>query len=658
MIPQDTVNLILETARIEDVVGDFVTLKRRGASLVACCPFHNEKTPSFYVTPSKNMFKCFGCGKGGSSIGFLMEHEHLSYVEALRYLADKYHIEIKETEETAEEIASRQHRESLMIVTRFAQEFFVSNLSKGEGRTIGYAYLKSRQLEDETIKELGLGWAPSGRTALVDAALAAGHKLEYLLDAGLAVKKEDGSVADKFRERVMFPIHSVSGRVIAFSGRTLRSDNPAKYVNSPDSEIYHKSNILMGISLAKAEMSRSRRCILVEGNVDMAMMHQLGIKNVVATCGTALTEQQVRLIHRLAPDELIIMYDGDKAGINAALKGINLVLREGMSVKIVLLPDGDDPDSFARKHTLEEVQSFIDQNARDFIDFKASVLFSQVKDNPRKRGDFINNIADTIADIPDAVTRSSYVDYCAEKFKIDSRLLYERVAHTRKEEQIRQQKERERRERYEQNGLQIPPDDDIPPVGEYSAPGEDAVEEQPALGPLEKEILFFLLSHGSSPLDFPTDSPYRDPSGQSCSVADFIRGAMENRQLVNSLYRRLYQMYFEMYDRGEEQQKILLGIINGPDRQSAALAEQLTTERYALTVMNFEKALTATGSWLVMFVPRTILLYNEKVIQCEIDEIIKKISSLPAEERKKAMKEIINLQNIQKEIRKEYEKKF
>ena len=658
MIPQDTVNLILETARIEDVVGDFVTLKRRGASLVACCPFHNEKTPSFYVTPSKNMFKCFGCGKGGSSIGFLMEHEHLSYVEALRYLADKYHIEIKETEETAEEIASRQHRESLMIVTQFAQEFFVSNLSKGEGRTIGYAYLKSRRLEDETIKELGLGWAPSGRTALVDAALAAGHKLEYLLDAGLAVKKEDGSVADKFRERVMFPIHSVSGRVIAFSGRTLRSDNPAKYVNSPDSEIYHKSNILMGISLAKAEMSRSRRCILVEGNVDMAMMHQLGIKNVVATCGTALTEQQVRLIHRLAPDELIIMYDGDKAGINAALKGINLVLREGMSVKIVLLPDGDDPDSFARKHTLEEVQAFIDQNARDFIDFKASVLFSQVKDNPRKRGDFINNIADTIADIPDAVTRSSYVDYCAEKFKIDSRLLYERVAHTRKEEQIRQQKERERRERYEQNGLQIPPDDEIPPVGEYSAPQEDAVEEQPALGPLEKEILFFLLSHGSSPLDFPTDSPYRDPSGQSCSVADFIRGAMENRQLVNSLYRRLYQMYFEMYDRGEEQQKILLSIINGPDRQSAALAEELTTERYALTVMNFEKALTATGSWLVMFVPRTILLYNEKVIQCEIDEIIKKISSLPAEERKKAMKEIINLQNIQKEIRKEYEKKF
>ena len=289
MIPQETVDLILDTARIEDVIGDFVSLKRRGANLVACCPFHNEKTPSFYVSPSKGIYKCFGCGKAGSAVGFLMEYEHSSYAEALRYLARKYHIEIQEEEESAEDIAYRQRRESLMLVSDFAEKFFAEQLKEGEGRSVGYAYYRNRGLEDETIAKWGLGWAPSGRTALIDAAKAAGYKMEYLVGAGLAVEREDGSLADKFRERVMFPIHSVSGRVIAFSGRTLHADNPAKYVNSPETEIYVKSRNLLGIYFAKSEISRLGKCILVEGNMDVVMMHQLGIRNVVASCGTSLT---------------------------------------------------------------------------------------------------------------------------------------------------------------------------------------------------------------------------------------------------------------------------------------------------------------------------------------------------------------------------------
>ncbi|MBP5336014.1 MAG: DNA primase, partial [Bacteroidales bacterium] len=298
MIPQETVNLILDTAQIVDVVSDYVTLKRRGASYVACCPFHNEKTPSFYVTPSKGIYKCFGCGKAGTAVGFVMEQEHCSYVEALRYLARKYNIEIVEEQESAEDIARRQRGESLLLVSDFARKFFTDQLKSGEGRAVGYAYFRSRGIEDETIARWSLGWAPSGRTALVDAARAAGYKDEYLLGAGLAVQNDDGTLSDKFRERVMFPIHSVSGRVIAFSGRTLRSDNPAKYVNSPETEIYVKSRNLLGIYLAKSAIAREDRCILVEGNVDVVMMHQLGITNVVASCGTSLTVEQVRLIKK------------------------------------------------------------------------------------------------------------------------------------------------------------------------------------------------------------------------------------------------------------------------------------------------------------------------------------------------------------------------
>ena len=338
MIPQETVNRILDTAQIVDVVGDFVTLKKRGANHIACCPFHNEKTPSFSVSASKGIYKCFGCGKSGTAVGFVMEHENLTYVEALKYLARKYHIEVVEKEESAEEIAQRQKHESLLLVSEFAGKFFQQSLDTPEGQNIAYQYFRSRGLEDETIRKYGLGWAPLDRKALSEAARAAGYKEEFLIETGLSIKYDDGRLVDRFYDRVMFPIHSHSGRIIAFGGRTLKTDKSvAKYVNSPETEIYVKSKSLYGIWFAKNAIAKSDKCILVEGYLDVLSMHQLGITNVVASSGTSLTVEQIRLIKKFT-DNVTIIYDGDGAGIKAALRGIGLVMKEGMNVKVVLLP--------------------------------------------------------------------------------------------------------------------------------------------------------------------------------------------------------------------------------------------------------------------------------------------------------------------------------
>ena len=444
MIPQETVNLILDTARIEDVIGDFVTLKRRGGSYVACCPFHSEKTPSFYVTPSKGIYKCFGCGKAGSAVGFIMEYEHLSYVEALRYLAKKYGIEIVEEDLTPEVLAARQRNESLMLVSEFAGKFFKEQLNTKEGHSIGYAYFRSRGLEDETIEKYGLGWAPKGHKAFTEAARKEGYKDEYLFETGLCAQREDGSLYDRFSDRVMFPIHSVSGRVIAFGGRTLVTDKSvAKYVNSKESEIYVKSRSLYGIYFAKSEISKQDKVYLVEGYLDVLSMHQIGITNTVASSGTSLTVEQIRLMKRFT-DNVTIMYDGDSAGIHAALRGIDMVLKEGMNVKIVLLPDGDDPDSFSRKHTLEEVQQFIASHEQDFIGFKTDLLLGDAGDDPLKKANIINEIADTISVIPDMVKRSVYVDSCAAKFKIESDILFARIRSTREKALIEEKAEADR----------------------------------------------------------------------------------------------------------------------------------------------------------------------------------------------------------------------
>ena len=647
MIPKATVDLILDTARIEEVVGDFVTLKRRGASFVACCPFHNEKTPSFHVTPSRGIFKCFGCGKAGSAVGFLMEYEHLSYPEALRYLARKYNIEVQEEEETAEQIAARQRNESLLAVSEFARKFFCEQLHSGEGRAVGYRYFRERGIEDATMAQWSLGWAPSGRTALTDAARAAGYKDEYLVAAGLAIQQEDGSLTDRFRERVMFPIHSVSGRVIAYSGRTLRADNPAKYVNSPETEIYIKSRNLLGIYLAKSEIARQDRCILVEGNVDVVMMHQMGITNVVASCGTALTEEQVRLIRRFT-ENVTILYDGDKAGLAAAVKAIGLILREGMNPRVVFLPDGDDPDSFSRKHTLEEVQAYIRENEQDGIAFKTQLLLKEAGNDPLKKANLINEIADTVADIPDAIKRQVYVDTVARQFGIEADIIQERVRKTREKNHREERSARDR----EENRMQREAEAASPAGLERPSPGLATTPEARLLEPSERELLGFILRHGRTPLQFETDSEFHDPEGNQ-TVAEFIDAALaaDNIHFANPAYEATYQAYFALYDQGLGQEEAVLSLLNGENRPVAEVTAHLSTEKYELTVHNFSDALTTTDSWLVTFVPRAILVYHDKRITVQQNEIYRQLRAAPSpEETLELMSSLKELGEMKKTI--------
>ena len=613
MIPQDTVAKILDAARIEDVIGDFVTLKRSGANFMACCPFHNEKTPSFVVSPAKGIYKCFGCGKSGTAVGFIMEHENLSYPDALKYLARKYGIEVMEKEETAEEVMARQRSETLYAVTEYAEKFFVDSLSTEEGRALGAAYFRSRGLEDETVRKYGLGWAPSDRTSLSGAAVAAGYREEYLLDTGLAVKYDDGRLADRFFSRVMFPIHSVSGRIIAFGGRTLRTDKSvAKYVNSPETEIYVKSNSLYGIYFAKNAIVRQDKCFLVEGYLDVLSMHQLGITNVVASSGTSLTQGQIRLIRKFTQN-ITIMYDGDSAGIHAALRGIGLVLKEGMNVKVVLIPDGDDPDSFARKHTLDEVTDFIESGERDFIEFKADLLLGEAGNDPLKKADLINDIADTIALMPDPVKRSVYTQMCAAKFDTDSGILFSRVRQTR-DRMLEDEKKAALRaaERKDERQEDEPAEQE---TAKADAETGRVIAEDPSLFPAERDLMWFILNHGLEELKFESDSEFYDPDN-IYTVADFIRGVLDDDggKMRNSLLRRVYDLYFSYYDSSPDmaQQDIVKAIMDGSDREAADFTASLTTEKYVLSIEKFRNAMTATSSALVRNVPKAILVYQSR----------------------------------------------
>lgn len=648
MIPQDTVNKILDSAQIVEVISDFVSLKRRGANFIACCPFHNEKTPSFYVSPSKGIYKCFGCGKSGTAVGFVMEHESMTYVEALKYLAKKYGIEVKEKEDSPEEIAARQRSESLYLVMDFAEKFFQESLKTPEGRSIGYAYFRSRGLEDSTIEKYGLGWSPKGGSVFSREALAKGYKEEFLTATGVSIKRNDGSLIDKFYDRVMFPIHSVSGRVIAFGGRTLRSDyktaNIGKYVNSPETEIYDKSRSLYGIYFAKSEISRQDKCFLVEGYLDVLSMHQLGITNVVASSGTSLTVPQIRLIKKFTSN-VTIMYDGDAAGIHAALRGIGLILKEGMNVRVVLIPDGDDPDSYSRKHTLEEMHKFLEDNEQDFITYKTDLLLGQAGNDPLKRAELINDIADTIALIPDQIKRAVYVQNAADKFGIAEDMIYARIHSSRQkmieEERKEAERERIREERAEANAVvpevsvnaDVAPSQVVPdqPVPVTSAP---VGFESPVLQPSEKDLLGFILRNGMSPLEFESDSPYYEEDG-AVPVADFIRDALDGHEFANTSYRRVYDEYFRLYDGDPAltQTDIVRKLMDSPDRAMADMVADFVEERYQLTVKNFKDSMTAESSHLVLNVPKAILVYNSLRVKAQEMEITERLKELKHEEQ-------------------------
>lgn len=651
MIPRDIVDKILDTAQIVDVVGDFVTLKKRGSNYTACCPFHNEKTPSFSVSASKGIYKCFGCGKSGTAVGFVMEHEHLSYTEALKYLAKKYNIEVIEKEESAEDIAKRQRHESLLLVSEFGGRFFQESLDTPEGQAIAYQYFRSRGLQDETIRKYGLGWAPISRKALSEAARSAGYKEEFLIETGLSIKYDDGRLVDRFFDRVIFPIHSVSGRVIAFGGRTLKTDKSvAKYVNSPETEIYVKSKSLYGIYFAKGEISKKNKCILVEGYLDVLSMHQLGITNVVASSGTSLTEDQIRLIHKFT-DNITIIYDGDSAGIHAALRGTDMILKEGMNVKIILLPDGQDPDDFAKKHSLEEVEDYIAGNEQDFISFKTDVLLKEAGNDPLKRAELINDISDTIAVIPDAVVRAMYVRSSAERFDIDERLILDRIGKTRT---AMIEAEVKRREREQQKAAQQAVTPDFGPVPDYMDYPEDYIYDDqpgypedipvmaqnpsgiecPKLATFEKDLLKFILEEGCSTLDFDRDSKYY-VEGVKYNVAEFIDGSLaeDDADFFNSKYRKTYEEYFRFYEEGLSQQQIQQRLLNNEDEQIVSVTKELLIEKYQITVKNYENSMTAVSTKLVIYVPKTLLAYQCAKVELLVEELVAELSTCEDAER-------------------------
>ena len=651
MIPRDIVDRILDTAQIVDVVGDFVTLKKRGSNYTACCPFHNEKTPSFSVSATKGIYKCFGCGKSGTAVGFVMEHEHLSYTEALKYLAKKYNIEVIEKEESAEDIAKRQRHESLLLVSEFGGKFFQESLGTPEGQAIAYQYFRSRGLQDETIRKYGLGWAPVSRKALSEAARAAGYKEEFLIETGLSIKYDDGRLVDRFFDRVIFPIHSVSGRVIAFGGRTLKTDKSvAKYVNSPETEIYVKSKSLYGIYFAKGEISKKDKCILVEGYLDVLSMHQLGITNVVASSGTSLTEDQIRLIHKFT-DNITIIYDGDSAGIHAALRGTDMILKEGMNVKIILLPDGQDPDDFAKRHTLEEVEDYIARNEQDFISFKTDVLLKEAGNDPLKRAELINDISDTIAVIPDAVVRAMYVRSSAQRFDIDERLILDRIGKTRSamiEAEVKR-RERERQKAVQQSAVPdygpVPDYVDYPeeypyydqPVYPEDVPviaADPSGIESPKLATFEKDLLKFILEEGCSTLDFDRDSKYY-VEGVRYNVAEFIDGSLaeDEADFFNSRYRKTYEEYFRFYEEGLSQQQIQQRLLNSEDEQIASVTKELLIEKYQITVKNYENSMTAVSTKLVIYVPKTLLAYQCSKVELLVEQLVSELSSTEDAER-------------------------
>jgi len=549
MIPRETIDRIFTTARVEEVVGDFVNLKKRGTNYMGLCPFHNEKTPSFTVSPAKGIYKCFGCGRGGNVVNFVMEHEQMDYVNALKYLAAKYKIEIVEEQRTDEQQQQENERESLMVVCSYAQKFFTEQLQTETGKAIGLSYLEERGFSPKTIEEFQLGYSPENSKSFLNAAMQAGYKLKYLLQAGLVRSSDDEATVaaqaepnpdhcyDRFAGRVMFPVHNPSGRVIAFGGRTLRKDkNVAKYVNSPETLLYHKSNVLYGLHLARRAITAEDICYLVEGYADVISMHQAGIQNVVASSGTSLTVDQIRLIRRYTPN-LTILYDGDAAGVKASERGFNLALKEGMNVKIVTLPAEDDPDTFARKHSPEELKQYLQTKAIDFIVFKTRAMSEEAMHDPIKKAELIKDIVATIAVIPERITRSVYVKECSRIMQLEEEILWSEMKGIR-------------RKVIDEGGNNKPA---AQTNTAKQAPVQEGSYDMLSAAPQEKEVIRVLMKYGNEDATFIGEGEDgEEPPKIVMKVSDFIIQSMREDDFAfeNDTCRKIYEEYCAFYDKG------------------------------------------------------------------------------------------------------------
>lgn len=573
-IDRETVQRVLDRADIVEVVSDFVTLKRRGANYIGLCPFHNERTPSFSVSKSKGICKCFSCGKGGSAVNFVMEIEQMTFNEAIRYLAKKYNIEIKEKELTDEERQRDSERENMLAVNDFAMHHFEHNLREtADGRDIGLAYFRERGITDKAIEKFRLGYALEGHTILFDAAIKKGYNSKYLVDTGLCMHTDDNKFYDRFRGRVIYPIFSISGKVLGFGGRTLRSDKKqAKYVNSPESIIYSKSNELYGLYQAKSSIAKKDKCILVEGYMDVISMSQSGIENIVASSGTSLTEGQIRLIHRFT-ENVTVIYDSDAAGIKASLRGIDMLLAEGLNIKVVLLPEGDDPDSFAQTHSTAEVEDYISNHETDFIRFKTRILLEGAENDPLKRSQVINEIVRTISVIPDRITRTVYIAECSRSLEIDDKILTLQVDKCISERLVTLKEKAVRENAHRQvDALE----NENPPTSDPSRPGATDAPYTPYSGrnfgqakakktadnfevklirPIEKEIVRYILRYGACLVD----TEGSDGTVNKTMVADFVDDEFryndsslqipEYRHLMESCLQYLHDNWDSDFDR-------------------------------------------------------------------------------------------------------------
>jgi DNA primase len=577
LISQSTIDSVFETARVEEVIGDFVNLKRAGSNFKGLSPFSDERSPSFMVSPAKGIWKDFSTGKGGNSVKFLMEHSQFTYPEAIRYLARKYNIEIEETEQTDAEKAMTDVRESMYLVSEFAKEYFHNTLLHSEeGKAIGLSYFKERGFTDETIKKFGLGYSPETWDALTKEALGKGYKLEFLESTGLTIAREDRPF-DRFKGRVMFPIESMSGRVLGFGGRILTNDKKAaKYLNSPESDIYHKSKVLYGIFQAKQSIAKLNNCYLVEGYTDVIQFNQAGIENVVASSGTALTPDQIRLVNRLTRN-ITVLFDGDAAGLRASVRGIDLILEEGMNVRVCAFPDGEDPDSFARKNSHDDLVAYLEENSKDFIQFKASLLMKDAKNDPIKKADLIRDMVASISKIPDRIQREVYIQECARIMDISEQVLTSTLAQliqkdlaevNKRQKQEQKPFEVHRNQNPKQTGYSGgdpedprngPPEDYYP--GEPGYPGEQT-EKVDILYRLERKVIEILLLYGDKTEEFEDVLLKNNDEGEVVMVSEMRAYKVYQRiylslqedevELSNNLFRDIFTDLIGFYNQNEK----------------------------------------------------------------------------------------------------------
>ena len=651
MIDQPTIDRILDAAQIVDIVSDFVTLRKRGVNYVGLCPFHDDKTPSFYVSPSKGLCKCFSCGKGGNAVHFIMEHEQMSYPEALKYLAKKYGIEIKERELSSEEKLMQSERESLFIVNNFARDYFQNILKNHvDGRSIGMAYFRNRGFRDDIIEKFQLGYCTESHDAMAQEAIKKGFKKEYLVKTGLCYETDDHRLRDRFWGRVIFPVHTLSGKVVAFGGRVLSSATKGvkvKYVNSPESEIYHKSNELYGIYFAKQAIVKQDRCFLVEGYTDVISMHQSGVENVVASSGTALTPGQIKLIHRFT-NNITVLYDGDVAGIKASLRGIDMLLEEGMNIKVCLLPDGEDPDSFARKHNATEFQKFIQDNETDFIRFKTNLLLEDAGKDPIKRAELIGNLVQSISIIPEAIVRDVYIKECSQLLRVEDKLLVSEVA-KRRETQAEKQAEQRNRETRKNNtardaaqaplpdGVQPPYPEDMPPYpmdgempdGGAPLPPETAeyVSYIPQEGKegqefykYERLILQMVVRYGEKVL---CNVPDEEGKEIPITVTEYVVNDLKEDELAfhNPLHRQMLTEAAEhIHNEGFTAERYFLA---HPDPIISKLSTELIADRYQLSKYHSKaQRLVTDEERLFELVPTLMINFKFAIISEEMKHMM------------------------------------